>query len=96
MERLVTTMTMKLVTGLLVLSAFTKADTKLPNTEELIDSNEIFDVIENVIAKEDPMLQVIRNHGLPSENIVLFFSFSSEYAFSIQTATSLIFHRSVI
>merc|ERR1712198_402026 len=54
----VTTMTMKLITGLLVLSAFTKADTKLPNTEELIDSNEIFDVIENVIAKEDPMLQL--------------------------------------
>merc|ERR1712198_344531 len=52
------TMTLKLVTGLLVLSAFTKADTKLPNTEELIDSNEIFDVIENVIAKEDPMLQL--------------------------------------
>merc|ERR1712145_19784 len=53
-----TTRTMKLITGLLVLSAFTKADTKLPNTEELIDSNEIFDVIENVIAKEDPMLQL--------------------------------------
>merc|ERR1719310_2284751 len=49
---------MKLITGLLVLSAFTKADTKLPNTEELIDSNEIFDVVENVIAKEDPMLQL--------------------------------------
>merc|ERR1711872_151733 len=54
----VTTMTMKLVTGLLVLSAFTKADTKLPNTEEPINSREIFDVIENVIAKEDPMLQL--------------------------------------
>merc|ERR1712198_366596 len=54
----VTTMTMKLITGLLVLSAFTKADTKLPNTEELIDSNKIFDVIENVIAKEDPILQL--------------------------------------
>merc|ERR1712228_733720 len=54
----VTTITMKLVAGLLVLSAFTKADTNLPDTEELINSNEIFDVIENVIAKEDPMLQL--------------------------------------
>merc|ERR1711915_82028 len=57
-QRRVTTMTMKLVAGLLVLSAFTKGDTNLPDTEELINSNEIFDVIENVIAKEDPMLQL--------------------------------------
>merc|ERR1711915_737456 len=53
----VTTMTMKLV-ALLVLSAFLKADTNLPDTEELLNTNEIFDVIENVIAKEDPMLQL--------------------------------------
>merc|ERR1719167_153645 len=49
---------MKLITGLLVLSSFTKADTNLRITEEPINSREIFDVIENVIAKEDPMLQL--------------------------------------